>query len=675
MLFDENVRKTFIYVILFSCQYWRALPHNRKYCEIIFPFSCTVRQILNYFLLHAIIVLRRLFTNYNIYHGFIQCKGVIQMKRMIVLVLSFLLAFPALPVLAEDASDTSGIKDIIAAFSQGAQNLADDAGTAVTEDASAFIQNLISTFTEDAQSLVEDAQALAEDTKTTITEEAPALIQQFINTFTEDAQALIDDAGTAVTEEAPTLIQDLITTFTEEIQNLKQDTDTPTGAFDAAFEADALVLTEVQMPEILPEEFEFPEELWEMASIEKPEDPYADVEQFLPYSEIVWLSLSPAGNSGFLTVDDSTVAYYNGKYRILYPDLAHSVTDEYGKFEKYYQQAMIQILRLLGREGIIYSPDGRYAAITNIDQTLIYMNMFIDPILIDLSTGAILLTDTFSQKFMDEKAGSMATACFSADNRYFYYYIYGNIGETRSALFRYDLETGETESCYSGTDLLYYPRLSETADGDLIILKDTYNGSQGVVKLTCSQDSWSAEEHSFDLSTQYWYTNQMLYSAASGYAVASGRSMGLAQSNYAVQCIRIDEDFAGLNRYLAISKEDDQLLTLSAEEIQETLDGLKEAGEDNTLQFPYQLILSTRLSPDGQYMLLHTQNTGTLGNPNRIFHLYVVRLEDLAIREVTGLDPASIPFDILASYKPMIEWNTDTLIIGTDNGIRTYSFR
>ena len=47
-----------------------------------------------------------------------------------------------------------------------------------------------------------------------------------------------------------------------------------------------------------------------------------------------------------------------------------------------------------------------------------------------------------------------------------------------------------------------------------------------------------------------------------------------------------------------------------------------------------------------------------------------------AIKEVRGIDPASIQMGALgANFKPVIEWNTDTLIIGTTDGIQAYTFK
>lgn len=46
------------------------------------------------------------------------------------------------------------------------------------------------------------------------------------------------------------------------------------------------------------------------------------------------------------------------------------------------------------------------------------------------------------------------------------------------------------------------------------------------------------------------------------------------------------------------------------------------------------------------------------------------------MKEVRGIDPRSIIAGVsVASLLPMIEWNTDTLLIGTPDGVQAYRFQ
>jgi len=51
----------------------------------------------------------------------------------------------------------------------------------------------------------------------------------------------------------------------------------------------------------------------------------------------------------------------------------------------------------------------------------------------------------------------------------------------------------------------------------------------------------------------------------------------------------------------------------------------------------------------------------------------MVRLETLELREVRGIDPSTVHTEESDSnYQTIIEWNTDTLIINTSEGIEAY---
>ena len=79
------------------------------------------------------------------------------------------------------------------------------------------------------------------------------------------------------------------------------------------------------------------------------------------------------------------------------------------------------------------------------------------------------------------------------------------------------------------------------------------------------------------------------------------------------------------------------------------------------------------LSPDGNYLLLNTISESL---HEKARHLFLVRLDDFAMREVNGINPDEILVGSLGmKYAINIEWNCDTLIIGTKEGIKTYQFK
>ena len=440
---------------------------------------------------------------------------------------------------------------------------------------------------------------------------------------------------------------------------------------DNAFKNDHLVLKKVEVPKIDINDFEFPDDLWEAIGADKPDDIHAYLEEFFSSNEPQLLSIAPTGNSRIYSIDGAGVGYYNGKYHVLYPSKKRGVPDEYGNLEKYFQVAF-QNNQMLGNEGVIYSSDGRYAAIYNIRITMINGKFFTDPIIIDLSTGEMILTATYDNKPMIGILGAVTTACFSSDNRYFYYILYGNTTEDRCALYRYDLNSSETELCCSIPYFAYYPYLSETEAGAFIIVEDQTKTSmkQSVLLISQSDGNWKIERNEFSLDMGYWFVNRLLYSKNSGFAFAVGNLRTLDLS-LMFMVIRPDEDSTGLNSYHAISKESKEIIDITEDEylsaIQGTMD--KETMKIDSQLIPFALITKAVLSPDGHYAMLHTRE----GNGEA--HLYLMELSTFQLREVKGLNAIKIPVGALAGkYKPIIEWNSDTLIIYCDGEILTYQF-
>ena len=94
--------------------------------------------------------------------------------------------------------------------------------------------------------------------------------------------------------------------------------------------------------------------------------------------------------------------------------------------------------------------------------------------------------------------------------------------------------------------------------------------------------------------------------------------------------------------------------------------------------FPYQLISEITLSPDGKYLLLCTcDRTHDLSGGT--WKLLMVRLEDLEVRNVTGINAEELMVNrsMYGLSDELMEWNSDLLIMSMVNhtgGIRAFPF-
>ena len=506
--------------------------------------------------------------------------------------------------------------------------------------------------------------------------------------------------GEAFTAETSSFDSELNTRF-EEDQLILEETETA----GLAVTADAFELSE-ECLQVLADLYDglsaddFNDELEEMLNSED-----RDVQP---------VSLSPAGNSGFVTIYDTLCAYYDGQYRIVYPSMTRGVEDVYDHLKLWYERFAYHTSRFIGSEGVVYSPDGRYAAILNVRLAVVNALYYLDPIIIDLSTGEMILTATYADKLKEEDAGVFTTAAFSSDGRYFYYMLYGAFNTSKSRLCRYDLTSGETQICKTFEDNkeeglehnLYYPYLSELSDGSFMILNDGYKQSQtiGIARLSQQDEEWTADIQEHALPIKAFYPSRLDYSADSGYAVMTGRTMtGMQQFSIAFQAILPEEDYRGIEQYICIETDTNEAMLLSAEEylelmvqlpsdrpaaaveeaaeeddedaeeaVEEDSEGTEEEDSETSpiLDFPCQVILNSVLSPDGQYLLLYTKNHIAYPMNHK---LLLVRLSDLTVRQIQGIDAEEIGAAL--GNELYMEWNTDQLIIRMQDGVHSYQFK
>lgn len=438
---------------------------------------------------------------------------------------------------------------------------------------------------------------------------------------------------------------------------------------DQAFQDNNLQLVRKEWPPFTLDQFEFSHEMLTAAGVTEDYLNSEEIQASFAQSNIEIVSLSPTGNSGLVSIDDTGAAsYYNGKYHVLFPSANRGVEDIDENLKRYY--SYLSFVRMIGEEGVVYSRDGRYAAALRNSIVVQNAQFYLDPILIDLSSGEIILTQTYGNRIMQPGAGAVITSCFSADNKYFYYVLIGSTTDDRFALYRYDLSGGKTELCCSIPYRTYYPNLYETADGSFILVDDTTNVSENtsIITIKMQNGEWEVSRNQFSLPSRYWHVTKQLYSANSGYSLYSGRTGNDIVALFMV--VKPDEEFVGLNQYYAIERENNQVVAVDVNNIEELLIQAvdKETSKISMAAFPYYAIQKVLLSPDGFYALFLTRN----GQDDA--RLFIVGLDTLDVREVSGIDPLTIPVAAMAKYSPIIEWNSNTLVIGTENGIEMFEF-
>lgn len=452
---------------------------------------------------------------------------------------------------------------------------------------------------------------------------------------------------------------------------------------NAAFEAGNLKLTEtdsVYTPAV--SDFELTDNMLAVLSELAPEmDIPATLKDALSGGPPTVLSLAPSGNAAILELAGYGICCSGGKYHIIYPGATRGVEDVYGNRKKYFTMFAGQYHKISDEySGFIWSPDGRYAAVNNVN--LLFMNRegrIVDPMVVDVSTGEMILFDTTTP---DRTAGSfVSSACFSRDGRYYYYVLYGGHEDVRTYLCRCELATGETEICLKTDEKAYMPPMYELADGSLLVNdsnKSKLNQFGTIYHFMDQGGEWILEHIEETTTVRYASPYMLFYSAQSGYAVTLDST--LLSVPYSFRVYRPGENFAGFDRCFCLSEEKDEVVSMTGAEFEATVKTAQEHDPEaepksRSLIFgslPCRGIEHAALSPDGNYLLAVTSITR---EPTDIAsrELCLIRLSDLAVRRVDGLEARSVSIGYF-DYRKCIEWNTDTLVIATEDGIKTYQF-
>ena len=237
---------------------------------------------------------------------------------------------------------------------------------------------------------------------------------------------------------------------------------------DTAFEAGNLKLTEtgsVYTPAV--SDFDLTDDMLAVLAELAPDlDVAATLKDALTGGPPTVLSLAPSGNAAILELAGYGICCSEGKYHIIYPGATWGVEDTYSNRKDFF-------MRFAGKyhtsiddySGVIWSPDGRYVAISNMYVLFGSAKVgILAPMIIDVSTGEIILLDAFPT---DKGFGqTVSAACFSRDVKYLYYVLYGRFEDARVRLCRCDLTTGETDVLLKTEERAFIPPLvaSTTAE-------------------------------------------------------------------------------------------------------------------------------------------------------------------------------------------------------------------
>lgn len=404
------------------------------------------------------------------------------------------------------------------------------------------------------------------------------------------------------------------------------------------------------------------------------------------------LSLSPDGKAALWKTGSSLCLTRDGKLLPVVVAPERGVGDPYQKLEK----DLVMIARYLpGQEGVAWSPDGRYAALTCKDQVA-KANRPLDLMVLDAQTGEVFLTVACDAKFLAENGGVVYEAKFDGTGRYLYFTARLRAFSKTDALYRCDLATFQTELVCEGMTALLAPGLFEKADGSWLVLgaPDTHTAkSPEILEILSPASPQSRQRFARFMPAAMWQTEYMRYSSASGYGLMIGHSLTSASNGYdgnapalyarillnAICLSRITPEKTDMDQYWLFRADAEDLSDLKIEALDaDTLsmvrqivnEGSVTAGDDAKLKeyadalvrHPAQIATCACLSPDGRWALIHIGRSS-------LFRFFLMDLETMALYPVDapeGLAGPAIGTALGRAYPPGMVWNDDgTLLIYT----------
>ena len=378
-------------------------------------------------------------------------------------------------------------------------------------------------------------------------------------------------------------------------------------------------------------------------------------------------------------------------------------------------------LRVLGGsfpsyEGVAWSPDGKYAALTCKVQALQNARPM-DLMVLDTETGEAYLAVALGKNFKDEHSGFIYEACFDHTGRYIYFL--GRIQDMSMAdsLFRFDMDTSEVQLVRENLYAVTAQSLFERSDGSWLVLgTKEYSTSRApeTVAVCGGAGMGNAALNIFQALTgsaipvsggqQYerflpygaWRTVRLLYSAQSGYGLMLGYSpvveqtanmanmadtpnttllsLGAVLNNLCMN--RITPEAIDMAHYWRFREEngklraemvDDALVAMLNKMASVGMQALTDEEQETLNAYGQEVLVNAVpratwgcVSPDGRYALL---NVGAQGQYS-FYLLDLVTMDLCPVNAPEGVAGVGYGTNMGAKYRPGMEWYADgTLLI------------
>ena len=333
--------------------------------------------------------------------------------------------------------------------------------------------------------------------------------------------------------------------------------------------------------------------------------------------------------------------------------------------------------------GLILSPDGKYAAYVDSYRALVERNYNYQLIILDVESGEYFLGQTWDVKMgKDKKVACVVEAAFDKNSEYLYYVTYGNQNKYRCSLYRYHLATGKNELLLNHPEEVYFPNLTFLSSSRLVAPMAVRDSDEFCGILVYNKKflrGWEAAAYSIPVNRRTAYVRRLQASAESELALAAVEfnvSYSSSIESYKptfvgsmLSVIDIQKDPVGLDRILVF---DEEALSCESVTYEEFLTG--ERFTDTKFILNYPSLYNACLTPDGAHAL-------TVHRVGDEFALRLLNLKTLEVKTVEAPEDfdgvfASFNTGMSADYPLGVNMLSDTLVvINTSDGVKLYELK
>lgn len=395
-------------------------------------------------------------------------------------------------------------------------------------------------------------------------------------------------------------------------------------------------------------------------------------------------SLSPDGRTELCVKDGALYIRRDGSVRPVTMDESRGVPDTYGNLAAVFSRGATA----LDQNGTVWSPDGRYVAMT-FGQGLLMGGPFVDPIVLDTETAGMLLLSATPKRIREAGWSAVVAAAFSGDSRYLYVLQCGDYRGNQ--LTRIDMQSLTQEllcrmECASGSSAV---GLCEMPDGSLLLTQSDFyydnRKADRLIRVAPGDNGWEPETFSLDAAAKdsrivrllgaregRWGVTVMNSTAldmATNLAALAVSSMKVEpRSVMAVDCLIRFEQREGLpgigTAWWIPSLDAEKALNVPVSGIGGELTAEEAAAIPmrplgSAANVPESVAIeNAAMSPDGSRVLLLCRGKGADGLQQ--YALRMLCLADMSLTPVEGMPEG------LLSYGTMyIDWCGDTVFLGS----------